>query len=132
MYAARSRRVLDCSRKSASSLPAALVQAGFRTGRQLAERYTANRARLGEPLDVIKFVCKEFWMEVFRKQARPAPAPHRQHCRAWKAVAAQVASMLFFQIARVALRLKPQSFQYIIKALCNGVRHLAVWTLSAS
>ena len=65
------------------------VQTGFRTGRQLAERYTANRARLGEPLDVIKFVCKEFWMEVFRKQARPAPAPHRQHCRAWKAVAAQ-------------------------------------------
>ena len=43
--------------------------AGFRTGRQLAERYTANRARLGEPLEVIKFVCKEFWTEVFRKQA---------------------------------------------------------------
>ena len=42
---------------------------GFRTGRQLAERYTANRARLGEPLEVIKFVCKEFWTEVFRKQA---------------------------------------------------------------
>ncbi len=42
--------------------------AGFRVGRQLAERYTANRPRLGEPLEVIKFICKEFWAEVFRKQ----------------------------------------------------------------
>ena len=37
-------------------------------GRQLAERYTANRARTGEPLEVIKFICKEFWVAVFRKQ----------------------------------------------------------------
>ena len=41
---------------------------GFRVGRQLAERYTANRARTGEPLEVIKFICKEFWVAVFRKQ----------------------------------------------------------------
>ncbi len=44
------------------------VAAGFRVGRQLAERYTANRARLGEPLEVIKFICKEFWAAAFRKQ----------------------------------------------------------------
>ena len=43
---------------------------GFRVGRQLAERYTANRARLGEPLEVIKFICKDFWAVVFRKQVR--------------------------------------------------------------
>lgn len=48
------------------------VAAGFRVGRQLAERYTANRARLGEPLEVIKFICKEFWADVFRKQASTA------------------------------------------------------------
>ncbi|KAK9831437.1 hypothetical protein WJX81_004605 [Elliptochloris bilobata] len=58
--------------------PAAAVDAiGFRTGRQLAERYTANRARLGEPLEVIKFVCKEFWMEVFRKQVDNLRTNHR-------------------------------------------------------
>ena len=44
------------------------MPAGFRVGRQLAERYTANRARTGEPLEVIKFICKEFWVAVFRKQ----------------------------------------------------------------
>lgn len=41
---------------------------GYRVGRQLVERYTADRARLGETLDVIKFICKEFWYEVFHKQ----------------------------------------------------------------
>jgi hypothetical protein len=44
--------------------------AGFRVGRQLAERYTATRAWLGEPLEVIKFICKDFWAAVFRKQVR--------------------------------------------------------------
>ena len=42
--------------------------AGFRIGRQLVERYTQHRPRLGEHLDVIKFICKEFWLDVFRKQ----------------------------------------------------------------
>lgn len=32
------------------------------------ERYTASRPRLGEHLEVIKFICKEFWHELFRKQ----------------------------------------------------------------
>lgn len=41
---------------------------GYRAGRQLVERYAANRPRLGENLDVIKFICKEFWNEVFHKQ----------------------------------------------------------------
>ena len=44
--------------------------AGFRVGKQLAERYTANRSRTGEPLEVIKFICKEFWVAVFRKQVQ--------------------------------------------------------------
>ena len=32
------------------------------------ERYTWDRPRIGTDLDAIKFICKEFWMEVFRKQ----------------------------------------------------------------
>ena len=49
-------------------------------GRQLAERYTANRARLGEPLEVIKFICKEFWADVFRKQVRThGPSKLQEH-----------------------------------------------------
>jgi len=41
---------------------------GFRVGRQLVDRYTASRPRLGDDLDVIKFICKEFWHELFHKQ----------------------------------------------------------------
>ena len=47
--------------------------AGFRVGRQLVDRYTANRPRLADDLDVIKFICKEFWHELFHKQAIPFP-----------------------------------------------------------
>ncbi|BDA43192.1 Trafficking protein particle complex subunit 6B [Coccomyxa sp. Obi] len=57
--------------------PAAIEAIGFRVGRQLAERYTANRARLGEPLEVIKFICKEFWAAVFRKQVDNLRTNHR-------------------------------------------------------
>lgn len=41
---------------------------GVRLGRALAERYTQDRARMSEQLDVIKWACKELWGEVFRKQ----------------------------------------------------------------
>jgi len=37
-------------------------------GRALAERYTRERPRMTEQLDVIKWTCKELWGEVFRKQ----------------------------------------------------------------
>ena len=31
-------------------------------------RYTTDRARFADSLEVIKFICKEFWSEVFKKQ----------------------------------------------------------------
>ena len=46
--------------------------AGFRVGRQLAERCTWDRPRLVEQLDVMKFICKEFWIELFQKQVLSA------------------------------------------------------------
>ena len=41
---------------------------GFQVGQRLAERYTKDRPRLGDTLEIIKFICKEFWVEVYRKQ----------------------------------------------------------------
>ena len=43
------------------------------------ERYTWDRPRIGTDLDAIKFICKEFWVEVFRKQARRT-ARHGMAC----------------------------------------------------
>mmetsp|Transcript_14405 Transcript_14405/g.35115 ORF Transcript_14405/g.35115 Transcript_14405/m.35115 type:complete len:200 (-) Transcript_14405:183-782(-) len=42
---------------------------GVQIGARLAERYTSVLARLTEQLDIIKFICKEFWISIFRKQA---------------------------------------------------------------
>ena len=41
---------------------------GFQVGQRLAQRYTKDRQRLGDTLEIIKFICKDFWMEVYRKQ----------------------------------------------------------------
>ena len=49
--------------------------AGLRVGRTLAERYTRDKPRMAEHLDVIKWTCKELWGEVFRKQARLTSTP---------------------------------------------------------
>eukprot|EP00468_Gymnochlora_sp_CCMP2014_P000311 CAMPEP_0167743964 /NCGR_PEP_ID=MMETSP0110_2-20121227/2311_1 /TAXON_ID=629695 /ORGANISM="Gymnochlora sp., Strain CCMP2014" /LENGTH=140 /DNA_ID=CAMNT_0007628399 /DNA_START=150 /DNA_END=572 /DNA_ORIENTATION=+ len=42
---------------------------GMHVGKRLAERYTCYVPRINAQLDMIKFICKEFWTEVFRKQA---------------------------------------------------------------
>eukprot|EP00884_Botryococcus_braunii_P016673 jgi/Botrbrau1/368/Bobra.110_2s0024.1 len=55
----------------------AIEAIGLRVGRQLIERYTASRPRLIENLDVIKFICKEFWQELFKKQVDNLRTNHR-------------------------------------------------------
>jgi len=45
-----------------------LVSIGHHVGQRLAERLTRDQPRFGEPLEVIKFICKDFWIAVFRKQ----------------------------------------------------------------
>lgn len=41
---------------------------GFQVGQRLVERYTKDRARFQDTLEIVKFVCKEIWVEVYRKQ----------------------------------------------------------------
>mmetsp|Transcript_11252 Transcript_11252/g.33787 ORF Transcript_11252/g.33787 Transcript_11252/m.33787 type:complete len:174 (-) Transcript_11252:33-554(-) len=60
------------------TVPAALLEAiGQRVGRALAERYTRDKPRMVEHLDVIKWTCKELWGEVFRKQVDSLRTNHR-------------------------------------------------------
>jgi len=54
-----------------------LEQLGFKVGQGLVERFSRDRARMVEPLDVIKFICKELWMIVFRKQIDNLKTNHR-------------------------------------------------------
>lgn len=56
---------------------AAMEALGFRVGRQLAERYTRDRQRLAEQLELMKFICRDFWTEVFRKQVDGLRTNHK-------------------------------------------------------
>lgn len=50
---------------------------GYRVGQGLVERFSRDRARFNDTLDVIKFLCKDLWMLVFRKQVDNLKTNHR-------------------------------------------------------
>ncbi|XP_051899974.1 trafficking protein particle complex subunit 6b-like [Pristis pectinata] len=41
---------------------------GFRAGQGLIERFTKETPSFKDELDIMKFICKEFWTNLFRKQ----------------------------------------------------------------
>ncbi|XP_071742916.1 trafficking protein particle complex subunit 6b isoform X2 [Lepeophtheirus salmonis] len=41
---------------------------GFNTGYRLIERLTRDSLKFKDELDLMKFICKDFWVSVFRKQ----------------------------------------------------------------
>ena len=57
-----------------------LEKLGFRVGLGLSERFSKDRPRLTEPLDVIKFLCKDIWTIVFKKQIDNLKTNHRVCC----------------------------------------------------
>ncbi|KAK7750965.1 hypothetical protein SLS62_007098 [Diatrype stigma] len=50
---------------------------GYRVGLGLVERFSRDRPRFHDALDAIKFVCKDLWMLVFRKQVDNLKTNHR-------------------------------------------------------
>ncbi|XP_065854359.1 uncharacterized protein [Euphorbia lathyris] len=50
---------------------------GYQVGHQLAERYTMERPRFSDHLEAIKFICKDFWSELFKKQIDNLKTNHR-------------------------------------------------------
>lgn len=47
---------------------AKLESLGFRVGQSLVERFTKDSSRFKDDLDIMKFICKDFWNSVFKKQ----------------------------------------------------------------
>ena len=50
---------------------------GFRVGLGLSERFSRDRPRFTDQLDVIKFLCKDLWTVAFRKQIDNLKTNHR-------------------------------------------------------
>ncbi|RHY90024.1 hypothetical protein DYB31_013384 [Aphanomyces astaci] len=58
-------------------LTAKLEAFGYDVGYRFVERFSRDRPRLLEPLDVIKFLCKDFWIHIFKKQIDKLQTNHR-------------------------------------------------------
>ena len=54
-----------------------LEMLGYRVGQGLVERFSRDRPRFHDTLDVIKFLCKDLWTLVFRKQVDNLKTNHR-------------------------------------------------------
>lgn len=50
---------------------------GYRVGYSLAEQATLERTRFVDVLDIIKFLCKDIWMLLFKKQIDNLKTNHR-------------------------------------------------------
>lgn len=59
----------DDSRGGKEALFAKLEAGGYDIGRRLAEKLTWDKPRMAADLDVFKWLCRKFWVEVFRKPA---------------------------------------------------------------
>ncbi|KAF2457112.1 transport protein particle component [Lineolata rhizophorae] len=54
-----------------------LEMLGYRVGLGIAERFSRDKPRFTDTLDVIKFLCKDLWSIVFRKQIDNLKTNHR-------------------------------------------------------
>ncbi|KAF2142892.1 uncharacterized protein K452DRAFT_225616 [Aplosporella prunicola CBS 121167] len=54
-----------------------LEMLGYRVGLGIVERFSRDKPRFTDTLDVIKFVCKDLWTLVFRKQIDNLKTNHR-------------------------------------------------------
>ncbi|KAJ3195469.1 Trafficking protein particle complex subunit 6B [Irineochytrium annulatum] len=50
---------------------------GYKVGAAMAERITKERPRFVDSLDIVKFICKDFWIAVFKKQIDNLKTNHR-------------------------------------------------------
>ncbi|CAK3939583.1 Hypothetical predicted protein [Lecanosticta acicola] len=50
---------------------------GYRVGQGLAERFSSGKPRPTTPLEAIKFICKDLWILLFRKQIDNLKTNHR-------------------------------------------------------
>ena len=73
-----------------------LEQMGFQVGVRLAERLTADKPRFGDSLEAVKFVCKDFWTQVFKKQIDNLKTNHKVRPRQPPAPLAFAPTLGFF------------------------------------
>jgi len=56
---------------------AKLERIGFRVGMSLAERYTKDLPRMTDHLEIMKFICKDFWGNLYHKHVDKLRTNHK-------------------------------------------------------
>ena len=57
-----------------------LERIGFQVGVRVVERLTLEKPRFSDGLEAVKFICKDFWTAVFKKQVDNLKTNHKvQH-----------------------------------------------------
>ncbi|KAF0975820.1 hypothetical protein FDP41_005147 [Naegleria fowleri] len=68
----------DLCKNSKEKAYSVVERMGYNVGLRIAEKLTKDRTtRFADDLDIIKFICKEFWLEVFRKPVDNLKTNHR-------------------------------------------------------
>ncbi len=57
--------------------PAMLENIGINTGKSIIEKVLKDKSRVCEPLEMIKVICKEFWIFLYSKQMDNLKTNHR-------------------------------------------------------
>lgn len=63
--------------ESSDAVQHKLETTGYRVGQGLVERFSKDRPRFNDTLDVIKFLCKDLWSLVFGKNIDNLKTNHR-------------------------------------------------------
>ncbi|KAL8619665.1 Trafficking protein particle complex subunit 6B [Nucella lapillus] len=58
----------SASKDETDNCIAKLESTGYRVGQSLIERFTRDSSRFKDELDMMKFICKDFWNLVYKKQ----------------------------------------------------------------
>lgn len=54
-----------------------LERIGFQVGVRIVERLTLEKPRFSDDLEAVKFICKDFWTAVFKKQVDNLKTNHK-------------------------------------------------------
>ncbi|XP_061638328.1 trafficking protein particle complex subunit 6B, like isoform X2 [Phyllopteryx taeniolatus] len=69
----------EADNKERSSRVSILEGMGYRVGQGLIERLTRDSPCFKDELDIMKFICKDFWTKVFRRQVDNLRTNHQDN-----------------------------------------------------
>ncbi|XP_071376025.1 trafficking protein particle complex subunit 6B, like isoform X3 [Centroberyx affinis] len=91
---------------------------GFRVGQGLIERLTKDSPSFKDELDIMKFICKDFWTYVFRRQVDNLRTNHQYLAYSCGVVRGALSNLGLDSVVTAEVSLMPScKFQVVIQKL---------------